>query len=65
MKQFIFVIGAIAFSAYIWKSLDLRFVEYKVPEPYFIVKTFETNTCISNTGETIVTRTIEQVKVEK
>lgn len=51
MKEFIYIIGAITFSAFLWKELDLKFVEYKIPEPYFIVKTYEVNTCMDASGK--------------
>ena len=64
MKQFIFVCGAIFFSAFVWDYFDLKIVEYRIPEPYFIVKTYEENTCVNGSGNTVVYRTVEQMKVD-
>ena len=64
MKQFVYVLGAIAFSAFVWKEYNLKFVEYKIPEPYFIVKTNENVTCVDGTGKTVVYKTVEQMKVD-
>jgi len=66
MKQFIFVITTITFSMFMWKALDLKFIETVevIPEPYFIVTTKEVNECVDNSGKTFVYRTVEQKKVE-
>lgn len=39
-------------------------VYVKPPQNGFVVKTFEENRCIGETGETVVWRTVESVKVE-
>lgn len=47
---------------------DPKVVEQTVyiqpPQNKYVVKTFEENRCVDGTGETIVWRTVESVKVE-
>jgi len=40
-------------------------VYVKPPQNGFVIKTFEENRCVDDTGETVVWRVVESVKVEE
>lgn len=61
MIQLFFLAFAFVLGFYMASELDMK---AGIPEPHFIVKTYEVNTCVDGTGKTQVYRTVDQLKIE-